>query len=67
MHLLGLNQYITYQGAWVAQWLGIRLLILAQVMVSRFVNSSPASGSVLTHEACLGFSPFLSAPLLLML
>ena len=37
--------------------MSVQLLILAQVMISRFVRSSPASGSVLTvRTACLGSS-----------
>ena len=39
-------------------WLSFQLLVLAQVMISRFMSSSPASGSVLTVQSCLGF--FLS-------
>ena len=34
-------------------WLSIRLLILAQVMISWFVGSSPKSGSVLTARSLL--------------
>ena len=34
-------------GTWVAQSLYVSLLISAQVMVSRFVSSSPSSGSTL--------------------
>ena len=33
------------RGAWVAQW--VKRLTSAQVMTSRFVGSSPASGSLL--------------------
>ena len=40
---------------WLSQ-LRIWLLISAQVMISRFVRSSPTSGSVMTARACLGFS-----------
>ena len=35
-----------YRGAWVAQW--VEPPTSAQVTISRFVGSSPASGSVLT-------------------
>ena len=35
-------------GASVAQWLSVRLLVLTQVMISQFMSSSPASGSMLT-------------------
>ena len=44
-------------------WLSIQLLISAQVMISWFVSSSPALGSMLTAWGLLGFlSPSLSAP-----
>ena len=36
-------------GAWVAQL--VKRLTLAQVMISWFVSSSPASGSVLTAQS----------------
>ena len=36
---------------------------LAQVMISRFVSSSPASGSALTVQSLLGFSLSLSLSL----
>ena len=40
--------------------LSIQLLILAQVMISRFMNSSPVLGSVLTVQSLLGIlSPSL--------
>ena len=43
--------------------LSFRLLLSAQVMISRFVRSSPASGSVLTLQSLVGIlSPPLSAP-----
>ena len=52
------------RGAWVAQ--SVKQLTLAQVMTSRFVGSSPASGSVLTawslEPASDSVSPPLSAP-----
>ena len=41
-------------------WLGVQLLVLAQVMISQFVSSSPASGSVLMAQSLLGI---LSLPL----
>ena len=41
--------------AWVSRS-SIWLLILAVVMISRFVGSSPMSGSALTAGSCLGFS-----------
>ena len=53
-----------YRGAWVAR--SVEHLILAQVTISWFVSSSPASGSVLTArslEPALDFvSPSLSLP-----
>ena len=55
-------------GARVA--LSVKHLTSAQVMVSRFVGSSPVSGSVLTAQSLEpdsdSVSPSLSAPLLLM-
>ena len=66
------SHYImTDRGAWVAQ--SVKPPTLAQVMISWSVNSSPASGSVLTAQslelALDSVSPFLSAlpPLLLCL
>ena len=57
------------RGAWVAQ--SVKQLTSAQVMISRFVGSSPASGSVLTAQilepALNSVSPSVSAPPLLML
>ena len=51
-------------GAWVAQL--VERPSSAQVMISRFVTSSPAWGSVLTagslDPASDSVSPFLSAP-----
>ena len=56
-------------GAWVAQ--SVERLTLAQVMVSQFVGSSPALGSVQTAQslesASDSVSPSLSAPPLLTL
>ena len=58
-------------GAWVAQWVSVQLLISAQVTISGFVGSSPASGSVLSagslEPALDSVSPSLSAPPPLML
>ena len=49
-------------GAWVAQ-LGVKLLVSARVMISQFVDLSPASGSVLTAQSLLGILPLpLSLP-----
>ena len=57
------------QGAWVAQ--SVKRPTSAQVMISQFVGSSPASGSVLTAQslepASDSVSPPLSAPPLLTL
>ena len=54
---------VTSWGAWVAQSVG--RLTSAQVMISRFVSSSPASGSADSSEpgACFGFCVSLSLPL----
>ena len=56
-------------GAWVAQ--SVEHPTSAQVMISRFVSSSPTSGSVLTAQslepALDSVSPSGSAPPLLML
>ena len=53
-----------YRGAWVVQWVG--RLTSAQAMISGFVSSSPASGSVLMarslEPASDSVSPSLSAP-----
>ena len=60
---------VELRGAWVAQ--SIKRLTSAQVMISQFVSSSPASGSVLTAQSLEpvsdSVSPSLSAPPLLML
>ena len=57
------------RGAWVAQ--SVKLPTLAQVMITGFVNSSPALASVLTarspEPASDPVSPSLSAPPPLML
>ena len=57
----------SYRGAWVAQ--SVKRPTSAQVMISRFVGSSPALGSVLTVQslepALDSMSPSLSAPPLL--
>ena len=58
-----------FGGAWVAQ--SVERLTSAQVTISRFVGSSPASGSVLTarglEPASDSVSPSLPAPLFLCL
>ena len=52
------------RGAWVAQW--VKGPTSTQVMISQFVTSSPASGSVLTAQslepASDSVSPSLSLP-----
>ena len=54
----------SYRGAWVAQ--SVERPTSAQVMISRFVSSGPASGSALTarslEPASGSVSPSLSAP-----
>ena len=61
----GFRKYIPW-GTWVAQ--SVKHLTLAQVMISQFLSSSPASGSVLNTcpepGACFGFCVLLSLPLL---
>ena len=58
-----------FRGAWVAQL--VKHLTLAQVLISRFMSSSPTLGSVLTAQslepASDSVSPSLSAPPPLML
>ena len=47
--------------AWVAQSVKVERPTSTQVMISRFVSSSPASGSALTEPgACFGFGVSLS-------
>ena len=57
------------KGAWVAQ--SVKRPTSAQVMISQFVGSSPATGSVLTARSLEpvsdSVSPSLSVPPLLML
>ena len=54
-----------FRGAWVAQ--SVKRPTSAQVMISQFVSSSPASGSVLTAQslepASYSVFPSLSASL----
>ena len=46
---------------WVAHWLSDQLLVSAQVMISQFVGSSPASGCAVTVRSLLRIlSPSLS-------
>ena len=60
----------TSKGApgWLS-WLSVQLLISAQVMISRFVSSSPTLGSVLTVQSLLGILalPFCPSPPMLSL
>lgn len=49
------------RGAWVAQ-ASVCLLILARVMVWRFMGSSPAWGSVLAVRILLGILSFVPSP-----
>ena len=66
---LGCHSRSHNRGAWVAQ--SVKPPTSAQVMISRSVGSSPASGSVLTAQslepALYSVSPLLSAPPLPML
>ena len=59
-----LVEIMNSRGAWVAQL--VRRPTSAQVMISRFVGSSPASGSMLTAQslepASDSVSPSLSLP-----
>ena len=50
----------TFRASGWFSWLGVPLLILAQVMISLFVASSPVSGSALTAQTLL---EILSLPL----
>ena len=57
---------VQFRGTWVAQ--SVKLLTLAQVMILRFMSSSPTSGSVLTawilEPVSDSVSPSLSLPLM---
>ena len=57
----GASEIVEIVGApgWLSQ-LGVQLLVPAQVMISQFVSSSPASGSLLTAQSLPGI---LSLPL----
>ena len=63
------DQNTKYQTAWMAQL--VKHLTSAQVIISRFMSSSPTSGSVLTAQSLEppwdSVSPSLSAPPLLVL
>ena len=48
-NIVEVPQKIKNRGVWVAQL--VRHLTLAQVMISQFMCSSPASGSVLTAQS----------------
>ena len=60
---------VGFRGAWVAQW--VKRPASAQVTISQFTGSSPASGSVLAAQslepASDSVSPSLSTPPLLIL
>ena len=62
--IIYLHRKINQGDAWVAQ--SVRHPTLAQVLISQFVSSSPASGSVLTAQSLEpvldSVSPSLSAP-----
>ena len=62
-------KHVHFRGAWVAR--SVERPTSAQAMISWFVSSSPASGSVLTarslEPASDSVSPSLSAPPLFML
>ena len=63
------KKYCVGAPGWLS-WLSVQLLILAPVMISSFMRSSPMSRSVCWHRGdCLEFSlsPSLSAPPPLML
>ena len=68
-HLVNALKTISSRGAWVAQ--SVERPTSAQVMISWFMSSSHASGSVLTarslEPASDSVSPSLSAPLPLIL
>ena len=49
-----------FGGTWLAQSVSLRLIVLVQVMISRLMSSSPASGFVLRVWSLLGI---LSLPL----
>ena len=49
------------RGAWVAEW--VKRPTSAQVMISQFVGSSPAWGSVLTAQSLEPVSDSMSPPL----
>ena len=53
--------YSVFKGAWVGQ--SVKCPTLAQVMISRFVGSSPLSGSVLTAQSLELASDSASPPL----
>ena len=56
---------VKFRGAWVAQ--SVKGLTLAQVTISRFVGSIPASGSVLTAQSLEPALDFVSLSLSLSL
>ena len=61
LKLLHLKKKKNSRGAWVAQWVGRPTS--AHVMISWFVSSSPASGSVLTAQSLESPLQILCLPL----
>ena len=67
---MGFKKCALSWGAWVAHWLGVRLLTLVQIMILLCVGSSPGSDPTLAVQRLLGIlslSPSVSAPPLLTL
>ena len=56
-----LHYRVPFRGPWVAQ--SVKRPTLAQVRISRFVGSSPTSGSVLTAQSLEPASDSMSASL----
>ena len=56
---------VNYRGTWVAQY--VKRLTLPQVTISRFMSSSPASGSVLTAQSLKPVSDSVSPSFSLLL
>ena len=53
------TEVLTHRAPGCLSQLSVRLLISAQVRISQFLGSSPASGSVLTARSLLGILPSL--------
>ena len=57
------KNWLAWAPGWLS-WLSVQLLVLAQVMISRFMSSSPVSGSLLSVQSPLCIlCPLLSLPL----